>query len=81
MIDTDDTRTYNDLNQLINDGTHTLSYDPNGNLITDEETTYEWDHTNRLVEFSNSHQTVTHTYDGNNQRVQQSKGNVIPNMR
>lgn len=58
---------YNSLNQLTMLDAQSLTYDVNGNLISDGSRTYSWDADNRLigVTYPNSpDQTTTFTYDG-----------------
>ncbi|MBE2267003.1 MAG: hypothetical protein IAE80_02140 [Anaerolinea sp.] len=62
--------TYNAANQLIGDGTHTLTYDPNGNMTHDGVNAYTWDHANRLLSMGGS----SYAYDGMGNRMQQTVG-------
>jgi hypothetical protein len=48
-------RTFNGVNQMINDGTNPLTYDPNGNLSDDGPNAYTWDRANRLLSLSGTH--------------------------
>lgn len=64
--------TYNAANQLIGDGTHTLTYDPNGNMTSDGVRSYLWDHANRLIQVGYGIDTYwQYTYDGLGNRVKQ----------
>src|SRR5690606_29213684 len=70
-----------DNNQLTSDGTYTYTYDDEGNVLTrsktDETTTYEWDHRNRLtrviVTTGSSTTTITFRYDAANRLVTYAK--------
>jgi RHS repeat-associated protein len=61
---------YNVANQLVSDGTHTLTYDLNGNLTSDGMNAYTWDRANRLLGMGG----LSYAYDGLGNRVQQSSG-------
>jgi RHS repeat-associated protein len=63
---------FNDLNQLTNLSGQTLTYDDNGNLLSDGQRDYEWDAENRLVEITYPGQPgkkTEFTYDGADRRV------------
>jgi RHS repeat-associated protein len=60
-------RTYNAANQLVNDGTNTLTYDANGNMTSDGVNSYVWDRANRLLSMGG----VSYTYNGDGNRIRQ----------
>jgi len=66
------TGTYNELDQLISDGTKQYSYDRRGNLtqITGG-TKYKWDGADRLISATVGANTATYTYDNAGRRVKQ----------
>jgi RHS repeat-associated protein len=68
------TRTYNDQNQIVSDGTSTLAYDDNGNMTTDDQGhTLVYDAWNRLVEVLNGTTVIQQfTYDGQGRMVTES---------
>ena len=71
-------------NRLLNDGTHTYTYDFEGNrtkktiTATGEATEYEWDHRNRLVRVTHLDsigdpiQTLDYAYDVLDRRIEKS---------
>lgn len=70
-------------NQLLADGIHTYTYDPEGNMATRTHNTtgvvtaYEWDHRNRLVKVTDRNgaavtQTVEFGYDAMDRRLIES---------
>jgi RHS repeat-associated protein len=66
------TASYNNLNQLTNLSGQTLSYDSNGNLLSDGQRSYSWDAENRLVGISYPGQPGKQTdfaYDGLGRRT------------
>lgn len=66
------TATYNNLNQLTNLSGQTLTYDANGNLLSDGQRTYSWDAENRLVGIAYPAQPgkqSTFAYDGVGRRT------------
>lgn len=71
------TRTHNNMNELVSiDGT-TLTYDENGNLVDDGTNTYEYDYENRLLKVtrkSDSAVLAEHKYDALGRRVEKSVG-------
>ncbi|MGB7340534.1 MAG: hypothetical protein WBC91_16670 [Phototrophicaceae bacterium] len=74
MVDYDGvSRTFNDANQMTNDGTNMLTYDNNGNLRTLGSDTYTWDRANRLTDVGNH----SYVYDGLSNRVQQTVNSVV----
>gem|GEM_PF-1477645 len=66
------TGTYNELDQLISDGTKQYTYDHRGNLtqITGG-TKYKWDGADRLISATVGANTATYTYDDAGRRVKQ----------
>ena len=66
------TASYNNLNQMTNLSGQALSYDANGNLLSDGLRTYAWDGENRLIEIAYPAQPgkkTEFTYDGLGRRV------------
>src|SRR6185312_1416381 len=66
------TAAYNNLNQLTNLSGQALTFDANGNLISDGQRTYTWDAENRLVGITYpgvSGKATAFTYDGRGRRV------------
>lgn len=66
------TSTYNDLNQLIELSGQALSYDANGNLLSDGNKNYSWDAENRLISISyptTPGKQTSFTYDGLSRRI------------
>jgi RHS repeat-associated protein len=60
-------------------GNKTLSYDPNGNLVSDGTRTFEWDSLNRLTAVTSGTHRSEFTYNGVSQRVkivEKDNGNV-----
>jgi RHS repeat-associated protein len=58
--------------QSTNSGaTRTLTYDPNGNLVSDGTRTFEWDARNQLLAVTVGTHRSEFTYDGLNRRVRQ----------
>ncbi len=55
--------TPNVLNQYTSVGAHALSYDPNGNLLSDGPGTYVYDSENRLIQATRARTRATFTYD------------------
>jgi len=71
--------TYNAANQLIGDGTHTLTYDPNGNMTSDGMRNYTWDRANRLTWVSEGMDTYwNYSYDGMGNRIDQRYSEDLP---
>jgi RHS repeat-associated protein len=75
-------------NQLLADGTHTYTYDNEGNMATRTHTgtgvvtTYEWDHRNRLVRVTDRSgaavtQTVEFVYDAVGRRLSEAVNGVV----
>jgi RHS repeat-associated protein len=66
------TASYNNLNQLTNLSGQALSFDANGNLLSDGQRNYSWDAENRLLGISypgRSGKTTAFTYDGLSRRT------------
>jgi RHS repeat-associated protein len=60
-------------------GSKTLVYDPNGNLVSDGTSTFEWDPLSRLTALTSGTHRSEFTYNGINQRVkivEKDNGNV-----
>lgn len=54
----------NQYSQITNNQSQiTLSYDPDGNLLSDGVSTYSWNGENRLIQVSNATTVVTYVYD------------------
>lgn len=63
---------YNNINQLTQVSGATYRHDANGNLIEDDQRTYQWDAENRLVSIgykANSTQKTDFRYDGLGRRI------------
>jgi YD repeat-containing protein len=59
----------------VSGSTKTLTYDPNGNLISDGQRTYEWDALNRLTRvLEGGNELVRYVYDAEGRRVQKIAG-------
>jgi RHS repeat-associated protein len=66
------TASYNNLNQLTNLSSQTLTYDANGNLLSDGQRNFTWDAENRLIGITYPSQpgkATTFTYNALGQRV------------
>ncbi|MFD1985439.1 RHS repeat-associated core domain-containing protein [Mesorhizobium newzealandense] len=66
------TASYNSLNQLTNLSGQTLSYDANGNLLSDGQRNYGWDAENRLIGISypvEPGKATAFAYDGLSRRA------------
>ena len=66
------TASYNNLNQLANLSGQALSFDANGNLLSDGQRNYRWDAENRLVGISypgQSGKATSFSYDGLSRRT------------
>lgn len=66
------TASYNDLNQLTDLSGLSLTFDKNGNLLSDGERTYSWDAENRLISITyptRPGKQTTFTYNALSQRV------------
>jgi RHS repeat-associated protein len=64
---------YNDLNQLTLLDTQSLTYDANGNLLSDGQRNYEWDAENRLISITypaESGKKTEFAYDGLSRRTE-----------
>ena len=79
---------YNAANQMTSDGTNTLAYDANGNLVTRVQAgftylTQSWDRANRLVGYAPDHPLISgltshgYTYDGLGHRIAQVQSGQI----
>lgn len=66
------TSTFNTGNQLTSFNGQELTYDVNGNRLTDERYQYKWDEADRLIAVTkkgDSNAFTTYTYDDDNRRV------------
>ncbi len=66
------TASYNNLNQLTNLSGQALSFDTNGNLLSDGQRNYSWDAENRLIGITypgQSGKQTTFSYDGLSRRT------------
>jgi RHS repeat-associated protein len=66
------TASYNDLNQLALLNTQSLTYDANGNLLSDGQREYQWDAENRLISITYPEESGKKTefaYDGLGRRT------------
>jgi len=74
------TGTYNELDQLISDGTKQYTYDGRGNLtqITGG-TKYKWDGADRLISATVTGGTALYVYDADGRRVKQTQGTTVTN--
>ena len=74
------TRTHNNMNELVSiDGT-TLTYDDNGNLVDDGTNTYEYDYENRLLKVtrkSDSAVLAEYKYDALGRRLEKSVDGTV----
>jgi len=69
---TSQTATYNNLNQLTSLSGQALTYDANGNLLSDGQRNYSWDAENRLIGITypaQSGKTTAFVYDGLSRRT------------
>lgn len=66
---------HNLANQLNQWGAQALSYDANGNLLSDGATTYTWDARNRLSALSGA-QTASFKYDPLGRRIQKTLAGI-----
>jgi RHS repeat-associated protein len=69
------TANYNNLNQLTNLSGQTLTYDADGNLVSDGQRSYTWDAENRLIGISfpgQAGKATIFTYDGLGRRTTMS---------
>lgn len=64
--------TLNALNQLLNDGQRTYTYDLAGRLTTDGSATFTYDALDRLLSYTQNNATTQYTYDAQGRRM--SKG-------
>ncbi|NJL56033.1 RHS repeat protein [bacterium] len=71
------TARYDAANRLIQTGAHTLTYDFNGNLMTDGARGFTWDRANRLLSTTQDAQLVNYAYNGLGQRVSQSVDGIV----
>jgi RHS repeat-associated protein len=67
-----DTYVYDDANRLASVNGVSYSWDNNGNLLNDGTNTYTYDSANRLKTFTNATTTATYTYNGLNDRLQET---------
>jgi RHS repeat-associated protein len=63
---------YNNLNQVVNFGNSSFTYDADGNLLSDGMRTYQWDAENRLLSVGSNNQVGKQTsfsYNGIGRRI------------
>jgi len=63
--------TFNEDNEMLTFGAQDMTYDPNGNLISDGLNTYIWDARNHLASIAGAN-TASFTYDPFGRRVQKT---------
>ena len=68
--------TYNEANQLTQRAGANLSYDNNGNLISDGTNTYSWNARNQLVAMSEPGLTASFQYDASGRRINKTVNGV-----
>ncbi len=71
---------YNDGNQLTTWNGDKLTYDTNGNRLSDGKYTYTWNMADQLVAITKKGETspfVTYTYDNNNRRIEKKVNGSI----
>ncbi len=67
---------------VTNIGTKTLSYDNNGNILSDGSQTFIWDYKNRMTQSTSTLGTMQYFYDCEGNRVKKLKGiqsTIYPN--
>lgn len=62
-------RSFNSLNQLLDEGANTYSYDSNGNMLVSNKATYAYDALDRLVTVTKDKERYSYTYDAFNRRL------------
>ncbi len=72
--------TYNAANQQLSFGSQTLTYDLNGNLVSDGANTYTWDVRNQLGAVTGSGTTASFQYDSRGQRVGKTVNGTTTNL-
>lgn len=68
--------TYNADNELTDWGSTALTYDDQGNLLTDGSTTFSWNPENELASVSGGSQNATYTYAPSGQRQSETVGST-----
>jgi YD repeat-containing protein len=68
--------TYNADNELTKWGSISLTYDANGNILSDGTNTYSWDARNQLSTLTKSRTTNSFQYDAYGRRIQKTVGGV-----
>lgn len=66
------TATYNAANQQVTFGTQSLTYDLNGSLVSQGDTTYAWDARGRLIAITGPALTASFQYDPFGRRTQKT---------
>ena len=61
---------YNENDQLLTQGTSSMTYDANGNLIAKDDTNYAYDDKNRLIEVTTPSESIEYMYDANDKPYQ-----------
>ncbi|MFY9620674.1 MAG: kelch repeat-containing protein [Pyrinomonadaceae bacterium] len=72
--------TYNAANQQLSFGGQTLTYDLNGNLVSDGVNTYTWDARDQLSNVTGSGTTASFQYDSRGQRVGKTLNGTTTNF-
>jgi RHS repeat-associated protein len=67
---------FDEANRQVNAGGVTYDWDLNGNLLSDGNNTYTYDHANHLVGVSDGQSSATFAYNGLGDRLQQTVGGV-----
>ena len=73
---TNNSYTVNNDNQITAKGTRSLTYDNQGNEVTDGTKTLGYDFDNRLTSYSDGTQTTTFKYDGAGNRIEKNINGV-----
>ncbi|MFH1062623.1 MAG: FG-GAP-like repeat-containing protein [Candidatus Omnitrophota bacterium] len=74
---------YNDANQLLEDGLFTYNYDNNGNMIakirkgSGEQTTYTYDSEDQLININSPGMSVSYRYDALGRRIEKNVNGQI----
>ena len=71
--------TYDAANRLVEVDEESYTWDDNGNLLNDGVNTYSYDHANRLTAVSDQESTFSFAYNGLGDRLQQTVDSVMTN--